>query len=269
MELNITKDLFSLKSGDTVSKRNLFDLIQRSKVTDSEFWSGELNIIRNTPQQGINWVGELPDVKGVIIKTRPNSYEEDGWVSKERDLYQYSFKARNGVISYSEKANQVLICQPQYLYPILLLTEEGNLWRYEGSFSVTAIENTYVVLGDYTAELHKTNANDYGDDQNYEGSRKYVSHLMAERNKKIVKEIKESREWVCEMCHKNFQDIYGVSYIEAHHKVPISNYSSRHKIRMEDFSLLCPNCHKAVHVYMNNEGLEYSQIIERLTFKGS
>lgn len=116
MELNITKDLFSLKSGDTVSKRNLFDLIQRSKVTDSEFWSGELNIIRNTPQQGINWVGELPDVKGVIIKTRPNSYEEDGWVSKERDLYQYSFKARNGVISYSEKANQVLICQPQYLY---------------------------------------------------------------------------------------------------------------------------------------------------------
>ncbi len=60
MELKGTLDLFRLAPRDCVSKRNLFDLIQHSKVAGSSFWSGEDLKIGNTPQQGINWVGALP-----------------------------------------------------------------------------------------------------------------------------------------------------------------------------------------------------------------
>lgn len=49
MELKRPQDLFRLAPGDRVSKRNLFDLIQHSKVPDSEYWGGEALKIGNTP----------------------------------------------------------------------------------------------------------------------------------------------------------------------------------------------------------------------------
>ena len=264
MELRNTKDIFSLQIGEAVTKKNLFSLIQYSKVKESEFWSGASGAISNTPQQGINWIGELPDTKGVIIKTRPGSYEEDGWSDEYKSTYHYSFKAKNNDISYTEKANQVLISQPQYLYPILLFTELGDTWMFEGAFTVSAIEDTFVVLSRHRPSVVAEDSDDYNKQQHYEGSRKYVTHLMAERNSSIVKQVKESKEWVCEICNSAFNEIYGVSYIEAHHKVPISTYSSKHEIKLDDFSLLCPNCHKAVHIYMKKDNMEYHEIYKLL-----
>ncbi len=260
MELKCTDNLFSLNPEDVVTKRNLFDLIQFSKVQDSEYWSGDSNIINNTPQQGINWIGDLPDTKGVLIKTRPGSYKEDGWSDKNQSFYHYSFKARNNVISFKEKANQVLISQPQHLYPIFLFTESGDTWVYEGAFSVSTIEDTYVVLSRYLPNLIAEPTDEYNKQQYYEGSKSYVTHLMAERNGAIVKKVKQSREWICDICNSIFNDKYKVKHIEAHHKVPISTYSSQHKININDFSLLCPNCHKAVHIYMRKDGMEYDEI---------
>jgi len=146
MELLKAQDLFSLSSGDVVTKRNLYDLIQFSKIEASPYWSGAEGIIGNTPQQGINWVGQLPAVKAVIIKTRPGSYDEDGWSDETKTSYHYSFKARNGEISFTEKANEVLVKQPQHLYPIFLFTEHKDGWHFEGVFSISEIENKFVVL---------------------------------------------------------------------------------------------------------------------------
>lgn len=126
MELKTSNDILGLDIGNTVTKRNMFDLILYSKVKDSQYWVDEDSIIGNTTQQGINWIGTFPELKGVIIKTRPGSYANDGWVSNVKDMYSYSFKAKKGEISYTEKANKVLINQPQYLYPILLFTELKN-----------------------------------------------------------------------------------------------------------------------------------------------
>jgi len=70
MILEKVTDLFSLSAGDVVTKRNLFDLIQFSKVENSPCWSGPEYSIGNTPQQGINWVGQSPALRAVIIKTR-------------------------------------------------------------------------------------------------------------------------------------------------------------------------------------------------------
>jgi putative restriction endonuclease len=48
----------------------------------------------------------------------------------------------------------------------------------------------------------------------------------------------------------NHYSKYKVKYIEAHRKKPISTYSSRRRITLSDFALLCPNCHRAVHINM-------------------
>jgi putative restriction endonuclease len=259
MELSKPQDLFLISQGDTVTKRNLFDLIQYSKVESSPYWSGQDFTIGNTPQQGINWVGQLPAVKAVIIKTRPGSYEEDGWSDDTKTSYHYSFKARNSIINYKEKANEVLIKQPQHLYPIFLFTESNEGWRFEGSFSVSEIEDNYVVLNREkilaTAPTPSQNEAQY-----QEGERRYIIHLMAERNKDVVKILKNTDSWICEICNTNFKDRYGVPYIEAHHKIPISTYSAKHTITLQDLAMLCPNCHKAVHIYMKNEDLEYNEI---------
>lgn len=101
-----------------------------------------------------------------------------------------------------------------------------------------------------------------------EGERRYVTHLMAERSKAVVSAAKSATSWVCEICSMNFYDKYGVRYIEAHHKTPISTYSEKYTIKPRDLALLCPNCHKAVHIHMKNSSLEYDEIIKILAPTG-
>lgn len=266
MELKKTQDLFSLSIGDIVSKQNLYALVQYSKVEVSPYWSGTEGIIGNTPQQGINWVGQLPKVQAVIIKTRPGSYENDGWSDENKTFYHYSFKAKNGKISYTEKANQVLVKQPQHLYPILLFTENKDGWYFEGAFSVSEIENKFVVMHRGVASVAEFSVPQ--DELLFqEGERKYVAHLMAERSKGVVKAMKNAETWECDICGEDFFVRYGVEYIEAHHKVPISTYSASYVVSLSDFALLCPNCHKAVHIYMKKNGFEYTEIKNILSAK--
>jgi putative restriction endonuclease len=68
MVLTKTQDLFSLLLGCTVTKRNLFDLIQFSKIKNSDYWSGGDHEIGNTPQQGINWIGKFPTIRALKLK---------------------------------------------------------------------------------------------------------------------------------------------------------------------------------------------------------
>lgn len=264
MALKNPQDLFSLARGDTISKRNLFDLTQYSKVKSSPYWSGEEFAIGNTPQQGINWIGKPPSVKAVIIKTRPGLYENDGWTDDNRSVFHYSFKSRNEKINLKEKANDVLIKQPQHLYPIFLFTESKEGWRFEGEFSTSEIEEKFVVLRQKDSSPVEIISNQ--DEALYqEGEQSYASHLIAERSQAAVSAAKNLDTWICEICGLDFNQKYGVRYIEAHHKIPISTYATNHTIKSKDLALLCPNCHKAVHIYMKSNGLEYNEIVKLLT----
>ncbi|MFC3851226.1 HNH endonuclease [Salinispirillum marinum] len=268
MELRKPLDILALKAGDTVSKKNLNELIQQSKIEGSAYWAGEDLKIGNTPQQGINWVGALPECRAVIIKSKLGSYDKDGWDAGSKEFYRYSFKARSGQVSQSEKANKVLINQPQFGYPILLFTEQKFtkrhlIWIFEGAFRVSELEDTCVKLArleDYSAsnEVRQQEAG------YLEGGRKYVSHLLIERNRDAALAVKKTQPWVCDICSKVFSDRYGVEYIEAHHKVPVSTYSESYKVQVSDFALLCPNCHTAVHILMRTKALAYSEIKEQL-----
>ncbi|WP_211218164.1 hypothetical protein [Marinobacter daepoensis] len=46
--------------------------------------------------------------------------------------------------------------------------------------------------------------------------------------------------------------------------MPIATYSSAYVLSQNDFALLCPNCHRAVHIYMKKDGLEYLEIKKKL-----
>ena len=226
MELKRPTDILHLSTGNVVTKRNLFDLIQYSKVEDSKYWDGKENQIGNTPQQGINWLGKPPHCQAVLIKTRPGSYQHDGWEGDDETLFRYSFKSVRDKISYTEKANAVLINQPQYDYPILLFTESGSSWAYEGSFEVSELHERYVVLERGHCTIEK-NDDLLRDSASYrEGDRKYVTHLMAERNRSIIAKLKATSDCVCDICNVRLLERYGVECIEAHHKTPISTYSS-------------------------------------------
>ncbi len=60
VNLKSVKDLFFLKQNSKIFKKNLSDLIQFSKIENSEYFTTLEDSIRNTPQQGINWVGTSP-----------------------------------------------------------------------------------------------------------------------------------------------------------------------------------------------------------------
>ncbi|MNR96986.1 hypothetical protein D3C72_281490 [compost metagenome] len=258
MQPIVPADLFGLSDGETVSKRSLYDLIRLSKQEGTASWAGPSDRIGNTPQQGINWIGNPPGVKGVIIKTRPGSYAHDGWVDEGRDTYRYSFKARKGVVRHDELANRVLIDQPLQLYPVLLFTEAGAHWRFEGRFTVTGIAEAFVMLHRETEA--STAAVDVGDMVWREGRRRYVTHLLAERSRALLAFIKAATAPVCDVCGEDTLARYGVPVIDAHHRTPLSTWTEDHEVTAADIALVCPSCHRAVHAHMRRENAGYEAI---------
>lgn len=146
MHIEKPSQLFNLPFGIKISKRNLYAVIQNSKIEGSTSWDGKENIIGNTPQQGINWVGHFPDLQGVIIKTRGGAYKDDGWEDTSKTSYRYSFKSRMGIINLAEKANAVLINQPKFGYPVHLFIEVDDFWEYQGAFHISSIGESFVKL---------------------------------------------------------------------------------------------------------------------------
>lgn len=258
MQLVVPADVFGLSPGGRVSKRNLFDLIQFSKQNGSVHWGGRADRIGNTPQQGINWIGDAPNVKGVIIKTSGGSYPGDGWLGGGQEAYRYSFKARKGVVNHEELANRVLIDQPLQLYPVFVFTEVGNDWKFEGRFTVVELAAEFVVL--HRGAGSPAEAPEPGDFTWREGRRRYVTHLLAERSRALVTHLKTTFELVCDVCGENASNQYGVSVIDAHHRTPLASWIEDHPVTVDDIALVCPNCHRAVHAHMKLTDAGYDAI---------
>lgn len=99
-------------------------------------------------------------------------------------------------------------------------------------------------------------AGDDGDDDSYpEGAKKLKAHMETERNRKVVQLAKARRfektgKLECEACNFDFAKNYGESgagFIEAHHRVPIASIAAPTHVRIEDFELVCSNCHSMLH----------------------
>ncbi len=86
-----------------------------------------------------------------------------------------------------------------------------------------------------------------------EGDERIVEHYEIERNKVVVSQLKErckdrsSKGFIiCHTCRIAPGDLHSLEIIEAHHLVPVSVAGYR-EVSFEDFILLCPNCHRALH----------------------
>jgi 5-methylcytosine-specific restriction enzyme A len=52
------------------------------------------------------------------------------------------------------------------------------------------------------------------------------------------------------VCGFSFLEIYGEhgrGFIEAHHKQPLSERTTKRSTRIEDMALVCANCHRMIH----------------------
>lgn len=102
-----------------------------------------------------------------------------------------------------------------------------------------------------------------------EGGFKMRTHLVRERNSKVVKEAKRlfkslhGGRLFCEVCGFDFKEKYGKigeGFIEAHHKIEFSKIKGKHEIKPSDFVMVCSNCHSILH----REGLSISVLKKRL-----
>ena len=62
--------------------------------------------------------------------------------------------------------------------------------------------------------------------------------------------LKETGELSCEVCDFDFYKKYGklgLGFIEAHHKVPVSQLAGDKKTKISDLALVCSNCHRMLH----------------------
>ena len=88
-----------------------------------------------------------------------------------------------------------------------------------------------------------------------EGKKKYKIHFQRERDSSLVRNAKAvvlEREGkiACEACGFDFEKTYGdlgAGYIEAHHKVPVSEIDGRSKTKVKDLVMVCSNCHRMLH----------------------
>ena len=143
-----TKDILGLQANDLIYKLSLYTIIVESKEPYSKRYSGPEYEIKNSPQQGINWVGNDRVPTAVIVKSKLGHYHQDG-------INEYAFKARNGIVNKYEKANQVLINQPKYNYPIFYFVEYGDMWKLLGLFKVDEIKDKSVSLLPFDAITKK------------------------------------------------------------------------------------------------------------------
>ena len=94
-----------------------------------------------------------------------------------------------------------------------------------------------------------------GEDYSPEGSKRFVTHLRIERNRKVVDDAKA--KWFvadptmpCCVCGMSFLETYGKigeRFIEAHHKEPIASVEQPKVPSVDDLVPVCANCHRMLH----------------------
>ncbi|TGE09953.1 HNH endonuclease [Hymenobacter fodinae] len=88
-----------------------------------------------------------------------------------------------------------------------------------------------------------------------EGKEKFRLHRIKERNRDLVKAVKERALLIdgnlcCQVCEFSFLEKYGAlgeGFIEAHHLRPISELTEETLTQLDDLVLVCSNCHRMLH----------------------
>lgn len=86
-----------------------------------------------------------------------------------------------------------------------------------------------------------------------EGDIKVRSHRQRERNRQLVLAAKALFQHThgrlfCEVCNFDFMATYGdPDFIEAHHRIPLSQLEPGAITKLSDLAMVCANCHRMLH----------------------
>lgn len=101
-----------------------------------------------------------------------------------------------------------------------------------------------------------------------EGQQRLVSHLVKERNRKIINEKKRqaiiSNTLQCKVCNFSFEQTYQANFIECHHLSPISGAAGVRETKLEDLALVCANCHRMLHTKFDGQFLSIQELQARV-----
>ena len=215
------------------------------------------------------------EIKLLNYKNGKNNYILKGnaqWVAFQKNIvdkliaeFQYNF---NIVIYWYSTAstNEIdYICVP-YSVVLPLMSEEHLSHKKDGTICwnfiikgnllmVHANSNFSINIEDYLNINIGNRAEHPSEYSANEGKEKYRIHKQIERNSTIVKQVKNRKyltdPWLhCEICGFSFRKAYGdlgKEYIEAHHKIPLSELSEETETKESDFALVCSNCHRMLH----------------------
>jgi predicted HNH restriction endonuclease len=101
-----------------------------------------------------------------------------------------------------------------------------------------------------------TEEKDADEDEAYpEGRERWRLHRNKERNQKAVSRKKKKvmaaeGKLLCEVCDFDFALVYGhlgKGFAECHHRVPLSQLTQEHFVRLDDLAIVCANCHRMLH----------------------
>ena len=176
--------------------------------------------------------------------------------SKHFDSGKFEYSVEGGDIYY--RSGYVY----HKLYDVENLPNEDQL--IEDLETMLEAYNELIEKGgrDIDADLRKQeniNSEEVEESIDWESNEKLVlkEHKRYERkNSSAIKKLKEKLNYPpCEVCGINFEEEYGVQYIEAHHIVPFSEMKKKgltaRKISEKDIAMLCANCHRMIHKYKN------------------
>lgn len=138
-----------------------------------------------------------------------------------------------------------------------------DVWkRFEDSFT-NIDQKSAITTSSIIDEIATTNP----DISVAEGELKLVSHLVRERNQKIIAEKKRDAirngNLKCEVCSFSFIETFEVEFIECHHITPISIAGAK-KTTMADLALVCANCHRMLHKKFDGEYLTIDELRTRI-----
>lgn len=134
-----------------------------------------------------------------------------------------------------------------------------DTWKKFEPFFIKSEDYSFVKTYEITNEI-----NNYNYDVSVsEGSAQLVTHLVRERNSKIVNEKKiaalNNGTLFCQVCLFSFITTYNKAFIECHHIIPISQTGAR-STKIEDLALVCSNCHRMLHSKFDGKFLSIEEL---------
>ena len=127
-------DILNVQQGDIISKSDRFSLYTGKDVG-------------NTPQKGINWLGQPPNYLHVMIRCSLQSGYSDRWIDQQQGIFLYYLMVNNrgledSIINYNSLENMALLDQKEHGSPVLLMIDidkKSDLIEIQGRFEVITL----------------------------------------------------------------------------------------------------------------------------------